>query len=208
MIRLHHKWLTSAPWIALCQTGQRVAIVVGMAVLLGLGMAQWMAQAAPPLPSHIAQANPLPPNDSVEAPVEPLSTAALPAIGTVDPITPEFYLGQQRYLEACATCHIALPPAILPDETWRQLLQGGWHYGATLPVLLPTQQTVIWEYLREYSRPLRPNERIPFNISDSRYFNALHPQVTFPEPVSVNSCTACHVGGDRYNFRQLTAEWQ
>jgi mono/diheme cytochrome c family protein len=43
--------------------------------------------------------------------------------GTVDRIPDRYQLGQQLYLENCATCHIGLPPQVLPTETWRRLLQ-------------------------------------------------------------------------------------
>lgn len=58
------------------------------------------------------------------------------AIGTVDVIPPRYQLGQELYLENCATCHIALPPSVLPVETWRQLLQDSQHYSTQLTPLV------------------------------------------------------------------------
>jgi hypothetical protein len=146
--------------------------------------------------------------DSEAAIAQGASWPDRPAIGTVDPVPEDYHLGQQRYLETCAGCHLPLSPAVMPDETWRLLLQDSQHYGVILPQRLPTQTVQIWEYLRDFSRPLRAGEPVPYRLASSRYFAALHPQVPVPSPVTVNSCTACHIGAENYNYRQLTAEWQ
>jgi Dihaem cytochrome c len=53
-------------------------------------------------------------------------------VGTVDVVSDRYKFGQELYLENCATCHIAIPPAVLPTETWRDLLQDSEHYGVEL----------------------------------------------------------------------------
>ncbi len=55
---------------------------------------------------------------------------------------------------------------------------------------------------------LKDEEEIPYRISESRYFKALHPQVKLPRPLELGSCAGCHVGANEYNFRKLSAEWQ
>jgi hypothetical protein len=130
--------------------------------------------------------------------------------GTVDPISSRYELGQMLYLENCATCHIGIPPAVLPDETWRQLLQNqdGQHYGQRITPLIDPPRQFVWDYLRTFSRPPQADEEIPFRINDSRYFRALHPRVELPQPVSLGSCVTCHPAAAQFNFRRLTAEWQ
>ncbi|MBV9389315.1 MAG: diheme cytochrome c [Chroococcidiopsidaceae cyanobacterium CP_BM_ER_R8_30] len=132
------------------------------------------------------------------------------AIGTVDPVTPRYKLGEETYLENCASCHIAVPPAVLPTQTWQHLLQDPQHYGVSLSPLGDPSLLLVWNYLRAYSRPQEQaaDEQTPYRVNDSRYFRALHPRVKLPRPIRMSSCVSCHPGAAQYNFRRLTAEWQ
>jgi hypothetical protein len=133
---------------------------------------------------------------------------SLPTPGTVDPVGEEYQLGQELYLENCATCHIGIPPAVLPGETWRQLLRTTEHYGVVIPPLADPAQSLIWNYLRDFSRGLNQNEATPYRLNDSRYFRALHPRVDVPRPVTLNGCVTCHPGAEGYDFRRLSPEWE
>lgn len=135
--------------------------------------------------------------------------AAIPLNRTVDPIPQKYQLGAELYLQNCATCHIGLPPEVLPSETWRQLLlEPAMHYGETLPRIQKLQKQLIWQYLRAFSRPLKQGETIPFRMERSRFFNALHPDVRFSQSVRPNTCAVCHPGASNYDFRSLTPEWE
>ncbi len=138
------------------------------------------------------------------------SQGATPAssIGTVDVIPTRHQLGQQLYLENCATCHIAIPPAVLPSETWKDLLQDPQHYGAQLTPLVDPPRTLVWRYLLTFSRSVIADEQKPYHVNDSRYFKILHPRVKLPRPVQLTSCVTCHLGAGDYNFRSLTPEWE
>lgn len=138
----------------------------------------------------------------VSQPSQPASS------GTVDVIPERHQLGQEFYLENCATCHLAIPPAVMPSETWRQLLQDSQHYGQQLRPLVDPGRLLVWNYLSTFSRPELDKEEIPYRISESRYFKALHPKVKLPRPLSISSCVSCHPGAEKYNFRSLTPEWQ
>lgn len=130
------------------------------------------------------------------------------AIGTVDSVPQRYQLGQQVYLENCATCHIGVPPAVLPTQTWQRLLQDTQHYGVQLKPLVDPPRLLVWNYIRTFSRPLNKEEEIPYRIQESRYFKALHPTVKLPRPINLNSCATCHPGATEYNFRRLTPEWE
>lgn len=131
------------------------------------------------------------------------------AIGTVDVVPPEFRLGQELYLENCATCHIPIPPSVLPRQTWQQILQDSQHYGTQIEPLIDPPRLLVWNYLRNFSRSMSvAEEGIPFRIERSRFFRALHPRVEFTEPISIHNCQTCHPGASNYNFRLLTPEWQ
>ena len=134
--------------------------------------------------------------------------SAIEDTGTVDRIPDRYQLGQQLYLENCATCHIGLPPQVLPTETWRRLLQDSQHYGQTLKLLVDPPRLLVWNYLQTFSRPQPKEEELPYRVASSRYFKALHPKVKLPQPANISSCVTCHPGASKYNFRKLTAEWE
>ncbi|AFZ22530.1 putative periplasmic protein [Cylindrospermum stagnale PCC 7417] len=129
-------------------------------------------------------------------------------IGTVDVVPAQYQLGQELYIENCSSCHIALPPAVFPSQTWQNLLQDSQHYGAQLKPLVDPPRLLVWRYLETFSRIQRKDEETPYRVDKSRYFQALHPGVKLTRPVQLGSCVSCHIGANDYNFRQLTPEWQ
>lgn len=129
------------------------------------------------------------------------------SIGTVDLVPERYQLGQEVYRENCATCHIALPPQVMPTETWRQLLQDPEHYGQTIRLLVDPPRLLVWNYLRTFSRLQSKDEEVPYRVGNSRYFKALHPRVKMPEVLNLSTCATCHPGASEYNFRKLTSEW-
>jgi mono/diheme cytochrome c family protein len=128
--------------------------------------------------------------------------------GTVDTVTESYRLGQQYYLESCATCHVGLPPAVMPSQTWASILPDSQHYGAQItPITEPLLQ-IVWNYVSTYSRPVKQDERVPYRLQQSRFFKAIHPKVEFTEPITVNSCIACHPAAAQFDYRSLSAEWE
>ncbi|MEA5574909.1 cytochrome C [Anabaena sp. UHCC 0451] len=130
-----------------------------------------------------------------------------PSVGTVDVVPIQYQLGQELYLENCATCHIGIPPAVFPTQTWKNLLEDSQHYGAQLKPLVDPQRLLVWKYLSTFSRLHLQDDSTPYRLKESRYFQALHPGVKLPRPVQISSCVSCHPGVNDYNFRKLTAEW-
>lgn len=179
-----------------------VVLLLLWSLCLGIGLAQ---ASEPRSANTVAQtATPtLPPNSPTETEATPPT-----AIGTVDIVPARFQQGQDLYLQNCATCHIALPPAVMPSETWRRLIQDSEHYGATIQPLDSIELQILWQYLREYSRPQAEGDSIPYRVYQSKLFRALHPRVDLPTKVNLNSCVSCHPGAAQYNFRRLSAEWQ
>ncbi|MEM9904908.1 MAG: diheme cytochrome C [Cyanobacteria bacterium P01_D01_bin.44] len=124
--------------------------------------------------------------------------------GAFEPVTPEFQLGQDFYLESCSACHIAVPPAVLPQQTWRVLLTDPNHYGIQIEPLPRFNARLVIDYLSIYSRP-RHNQRVlPFRLSESAYFQALHPNLEFPQTPTLTTCVSCHPSAEAFNFR----DWQ
>lgn len=130
------------------------------------------------------------------------------SIGTVDPVSSRYQLGQELYLENCSSCHMALPPEVFPSETWRQLLQDGEHYGTQVPKIIGPTLLLMWDYLRTYSRSPIEKEQLPYRLSESRYFKALHPRVDLPRTIKIDSCVSCHPSAAGFNFRSLSAQWE
>jgi mono/diheme cytochrome c family protein len=136
------------------------------------------------------------------------TTESSVGLGTVDPLPTRQQLGQQLYIENCGTCHLAIPPAVLPRQTWQQLLEDPRHYGVEVPPLLNPTLALVWNYLQTFSRSYTDAEVVPFQLENSRFFRALHPRVDVPRPVQLNGCVTCHPGAARYDFYNLAPEWE
>ncbi|MBW4615931.1 MAG: cytochrome C [Desmonostoc vinosum HA7617-LM4] len=129
-------------------------------------------------------------------------------VGTVDVVPPQYQLGQELYVENCSNCHIALPPAVLPTQTWKNLLQDSQHYGVQLKPLVDPPRILVWRYLSTFSRAQLQDEETPYRVNNSRYFKALHPKVQGLHPAQINGCVNCHPSASEYNFRRLSSQWQ
>ncbi|MEL7038678.1 MAG: cytochrome C [Cyanobacteria bacterium J06592_8] len=143
-------------------------------------------------------------------PQNPADLQLIPSnqIATVDWVPPRYQLSQQLYLENCSSCHVALPPEVLPSQAWRQILQDSQHYGRQLPPLVDPSRILIWNYLQTFSRPINLKEEpLPYRVERSRFFKAIHPRVQFSQSISVNNCLNCHPAASDYSFQELTPEW-
>jgi hypothetical protein len=167
-----------------------IGLLLAWSLALGLGLAQAMTPPA-----------------TIDASVSAAATESSP-VGTVDVVPQRYQLGQQLYLENCATCHIGIPPAVLPTETWRDLLRDPQHYGAELQPLVDPSRRLVWNYLQFASRQVLADEKVPYRIADSKYFKVLHPKVKFPQKAALSSCVTCHTGAEQFNFRSLTPQWE
>ncbi len=127
---------------------------------------------------------------------------------SVDPIPTRYEPGFQAYLETCATCHIAIPPEVLPTESWREILRKpDNHFGVVIPNYNRLTQLLIWDYISTFSRPLPPDSPLPLYVEKSRHFKALHPNVTMPPDMNAKTCINCHPNVTKFDFRTLTPEW-
>jgi hypothetical protein len=124
-------------------------------------------------------------------------------------IADNYEIGQQLYLENCSSCHLPIPPEVLPTETWREILEKPQqHYSEQLTPTISLTTRLMWQYLSTFSRPLLPDESQPKYVEQSRYFKALHPRVKLPKPVTVQTCITCHPSATEFNYRNLTSEWE
>ena len=138
-------------------------------------------------------------NPPAIAPNQPMS---------VDPVPTRYEPGFQAYMETCASCHIAIPPEVLPTESWREILRKpDNHFGVVIPNYNRLTQLLIWDYMSNFSRALPPDSPLPLYVEKSRYFKALHPRVTMPPDMTSKTCVTCHPNVANFNFRTLTPEW-
>jgi mono/diheme cytochrome c family protein len=128
-------------------------------------------------------------------------TPTIPHTGTVDPTPPRYQLGEKLYVENCGTCHIPIPPAVLPSSTWGDILVDEEHYSTQIEVLPSPQIQIAWNYLQTFSRPTVAGEETPYRVESSRYFHALHPNVELERPVTIQGCATCHVNAQQFDFR-------
>ncbi len=141
---------------------------------------------------------------AVAAPI----SAAQKSTGT-DPVPSRYQPGYESYLEKCASCHIPVPPAVLPTETWKRLLEKpDDHYSTSIPEMVRLTQLLTWDYLSVFSRPLTTDEPLPLLVERSRYFKALHPRVQLPEEVTLKTCAICHPNAQQFDYRTLSPEWE
>ncbi len=154
---------------------------------------------------------PLPSPSSTQLRREPLRDALALDIdreGSIDAVPERYQLGQELYIQNCASCHIPIPPQVFPTETWKQLLSDPEHYGQKLRPIFNPQHTILWNYLVAFSRRLPKEGETPYRFGSSNYFQALHPHVPLPKPVTLGSCVSCHPKSPEFNFRKLSPEWQ
>ncbi len=171
-----------------------------------------------PAPKSTPSPSPKPSSTTPETVPSPAPSADIPSFKpvAVDPTKPLFVdsvptryePGFQAYLETCASCHIAIPPEVLPVESWQEILRKpDNHFGTSIPNFNRFTQLLIWDYVSTFSRPSPPDSPRILYVEKSRYFKALHPRVTMPSEMSAKTCVVCHPNVANANFRTLTPEW-
>ncbi|MEO1131774.1 MAG: cytochrome C [Cyanobacteria bacterium J06639_1] len=116
--------------------------------------------------------------------------------------------GAQLYVENCGSCHLAIPPEVLPGDTWRRVISDSSHYGVTIEPLQGPFRQSMWTFLRDFSRNRLESETVPYRVENSRHFKALHPGVTFESPVTLSGCVTCHPQAEAGNFIALSEAWR
>lgn len=185
--------------------GKFGVVIVAMCLVLlgGWGMAQALTPATPTAVTELAQTIP---NSAIKGSLGPV----IPKNPySVDPIPTRYIPGFESYIETCSGCHLAVPPEVLPLESWQEILRRpDQHYGVSVPNINRFTQLLIWDYVSTYSRPLPPNTPVPVYTEKSRYFKALHPKVPLPAEVTTKTCITCHPKALEFDFVTLTPDWK
>ncbi len=111
------------------------------------------------------------------------------------------------YAQECGSCHVALPPGMLPARSWQRLMAGlDKHYGtdASLDAAM-VQQLGDWLQANAGTgkrvREEPPQDRITRSAWFERKHRKIDPAVwQLPSVKTAVNCAACHVGAEQGRF--------
>jgi mono/diheme cytochrome c family protein len=150
-------------------------------------------------------------------PVRPLSRLLAPLLATlaVTAAAPTFADDHRRmppnvpsaYVQECAACHLAYPPALLPAGSWQRLMGGlDRHFGSDASLDAATRQQ-IGRWLQAHAGTGKrmteapPQDRITRSAWFERKHRGIDPSVWRLNSVkSAAHCAACHTGAERGDF--------
>jgi cytochrome c553 len=119
----------------------------------------------------------------------------------------------------CSSCHMAYPPGLLPERSWRRLMAGlDKHFGQNASLDAATT-TAILDYLAQNSAERSAHRRsarflaavpaaaTPLRITENAYFVREHREVSpdvwkLPKVGSPANCNACHADAEQGNFSE------
>ena len=120
------------------------------------------------------------------------------------------YTATNRTWQAeCAACHIAYPPQLLPESSWKRMIDGlDRHFGtdASLP---PAAANEIGRFLQanaaQGKRAARGEGAL--RITETSWFTRKHDEVpartwTRSDVRSRSNCTACHAQAEQGDFNE------
>ncbi|GBG15649.1 secretion system protein E [Novimethylophilus kurashikiensis] len=119
----------------------------------------------------------------------------------------------------CSSCHMLYHPGLLPERSWRSLMNGlDKHFGENAALDAPTRDDIL-HFLVANSADKQDNRRshriaqsipadtAPLRITETRYFQARHDEVspsTFKRKSvgSASNCAACHKNAEKGDFSE------
>jgi hypothetical protein len=119
----------------------------------------------------------------------------------------------------CSSCHMAYPPGLLPERSWRKMMaELDKHFGQNAGLDAATTKAIL-DYLVENSAERGTNRRsarflkgipaaaAPLRISENSYFLREHREVSpddwkLPKVGSPANCNACHSDAEQGNFSE------
>jgi cytochrome c553 len=119
----------------------------------------------------------------------------------------------------CSACHVAYPPALLPERSWRKLMGGlERHFGSDASLDAATTKEIT-AFLASQSadrassrtaakvlRGMAPTET-PLRITATAWFQRQHDEIRAdvwkrPKVGSPANCAACHSGADQGDYAE------
>lgn len=114
----------------------------------------------------------------------------------------------KTYVQECAACHIAYPPAMLPAMSWARLMGGlDKHFGTDASLdARDVQQLSQWLQAhadRRQALAPPPEDRITRTARFERKHRHITPQTwRLPSVRSASNCMACHAGADKGQYSE------
>lgn len=124
-----------------------------------------------------------------------------------------------KWQAECSACHMAYPPALLPERSWRKLMGGlDRHFGENASLDAATAAEIT-AFLAPNAADRNGGRRgakmmsgiaggeTPLRISETPYFRRKHREVAdsvFKRPAigSPANCSACHAGAEAGSFSE------
>ncbi len=124
-----------------------------------------------------------------------------------------------KWKNECSACHMAYPPALLPERSWRKMMTGlESHFGQDASLDAPTAKEIT-TFLVNNSAERAGNKRAkkvlgslgsaeaPLRISETAWFVREHDEVApqvwkRPKIGSPANCNACHQGAEQGNYSE------
>lgn len=113
------------------------------------------------------------------------------------------------YSSECAACHIAYPPAMLPAQSWRDIMDNLPRHFGTDASLDPATVATLSAWLTAHAATGRRASRMPpeNRITRSAWFVHEHGEIapavwSRPAVKGPSNCAACHVRADRGEFHE------
>ena len=125
-------------------------------------------------------------------------------------------VNNQLYKDECAACHFAYQPGLLPERSWRKMMDNlADHFGENAE-LDDADRQALTEYLAtnaadhsnyrrlvKFMRSIRRSET-PERIIDVSYFKSKHREVPrrVLKKVSLSNCQQCHTKADTGSYSE------
>lgn len=124
-----------------------------------------------------------------------------------------------KWKAECGACHLAYPPALLPERSWRKIMSGlERHFGQDASLDAATAKEIT-DFLANNSADRAGGKRgakvmrslgakeTPLRISETSWFVRKHDEVPpqawkRPKVGSAANCTACHPGAERGDYSE------
>lgn len=124
-----------------------------------------------------------------------------------------------KWQSECGACHLAYPPSLLPERSWRKMMSGlESHFGQDASLDAATAKEItdflvnnaadrVWS--KRASKVMRYLDagETPLRISETRWFVRKHDEVSprvwkRPKIGSAANCAACHPDAERGNYSE------
>lgn len=113
------------------------------------------------------------------------------------------------YEAECASCHMAYPPALLSEQSWKNVMSGlSKHFGTDASVDAKTQTEITSWLIKNAATRQKYSETAPENrITKTSWFIRKHDEVRADvwKRASIKSpanCGACHIDADKGIFSE------